>query len=87
MQGANISANYADRASAAREAGCDFALICNNRAGVIQAIDQLPHAQHQIPQEKWGRMAGDFSRRANKEMQLKSARELLETYFQPASTN
>lgn len=54
MQGANISANYADRVAAARAAGCDFALLCNNRNGVIQALDSLPYAMHLIDKEKWG---------------------------------
>lgn len=53
MQGANISANYADRVLAAREAGCDFVLLCNNRKGVIEVLDTLPHAAHQLGKEKW----------------------------------
>ncbi len=41
MAGANISLNYGDRVTASREAGCDFALLCNNPQGVAQALDQL----------------------------------------------
>jgi beta-N-acetylhexosaminidase len=61
MQGANISTNYADRVMAAREAGCDFTLICNNRAGVIQALDTIPHAAHQLEENKWRVMQANFS--------------------------
>jgi beta-N-acetylhexosaminidase len=62
MEGANISSNYADRVLAAREAGCDLTLLCNNRKGVIQAIDSLDYQAHLINKEKWGVLAGDFSR-------------------------
>lgn len=62
MEGANISANYVDRVIAAREAGCDFTLFCNNRQGVINVLDHLPHASHQVDKEKWGKLQGDFSR-------------------------
>ena len=41
MEAANISTNYADRVSAAREAGCDFTLLCNNRKAVINVLDSL----------------------------------------------
>lgn len=61
MEGANISTNYADRVLAAREAGCDFALLCNNRAGVIQALDAVPEAKHQVEQDKWQALQSNFS--------------------------
>lgn len=62
MEGANISSNYAERVIASREAGCDFALLCNNRSGVIQALDHVPVKPHQVEQEKWGALSADFSR-------------------------
>jgi beta-N-acetylhexosaminidase len=62
MEGANISSNYADRVAAAREAGCDFALLCNNRQGAIQALDHLPISSHLVSKEKWGKLQGDFLR-------------------------
>lgn len=61
MEGANISAHYADRVVAAREAGCDFALLCNNRDGVIQVLDNLTYESHQLDQTKWGILQGQFS--------------------------
>lgn len=66
MEGANISANYADRVMAAREAGCDFTLLCNNRAGVIHALDNLPLVLNLVEKEKWSVLQGDFSH-ANKQ--------------------
>jgi len=62
MEGANISANYADRFLAAREAGCNFILLCNNRDGVIQVLDQVSYESHLILENKWRKLAGDFSR-------------------------
>ncbi len=54
MEGANISANYVDRVVATREAGCDFALLCNERVGVIQVLDSLAADKHQLAEAKWG---------------------------------
>jgi beta-N-acetylhexosaminidase len=62
MAGAAISINYADRVVAAREAGCDFALLCNNREGVVQTLDNVNYAAHQVDKTKWGALLGDFSR-------------------------
>jgi len=53
MEGANISAHYEDRVKAAHEAGCDIKLLCNHRAGVIQALDKLPHAPYQLEESRW----------------------------------
>lgn len=41
MAGAAASGNHADRARLALEADCDVALVCNDRAGTIQIIDDL----------------------------------------------
>jgi beta-N-acetylhexosaminidase len=62
MEGANISKHFSDRFQAARSAGCDFALICNHRAGVVQVLDEINSHAHQVEQEKWGALPGRFSR-------------------------
>lgn len=67
MEGANISANYTDRVIAAREAGCDFVMLCNNRQGVIEVLDHLPYATHQISKEKWRLLQGNFSKQPYQE--------------------
>ena len=77
MQGANISADYADRVLAAREAGCDFALLCNNRAGTIQALDRIPYAAHQLPENKWRVMQANFSLQNNLDERTLKAQKFL----------
>lgn len=61
MQGANISTNYVDRVKVAKEAGCDFVLLCNNRKGVIEVLDDLPCDSYMISREKWKPLQADFS--------------------------
>lgn len=39
MQGATTAGGYAERCEAAHEAGCDMLLVCNDRPGLITAID------------------------------------------------
>lgn len=39
MEGAAVVGGYIERAEAAQQAGCDMLLACNNRAGVIDVID------------------------------------------------
>ncbi len=41
MKGAEFAGDYVSRAQSALDAGCDVALICNNRLGAIQILDQL----------------------------------------------
>lgn len=62
MEGANISTYYPDRVVAAREAGCDFALLCNNRQGVIASLDNVDAAQHQVSMEKFNLVRARFDR-------------------------
>ena len=60
MEGANISTHYGDRVLAAREAGCDFTLLCNNRSGVIQTLDVVPHDKNLVDYDKWVVLQGEF---------------------------
>lgn len=53
MQGASISAYAPDRFLAAKAAGCDLALYCNDRPAVIQVLDRVPHATYQLPESTW----------------------------------
>lgn len=53
MQGANISSDASDRFFAAKEAGCDLILYCNDRAAVLRILDQAVHAKFQLPEVIW----------------------------------
>ncbi|MDO6707044.1 beta-N-acetylhexosaminidase [Photobacterium sp. 1_MG-2023] len=45
MKGADVLGSYSDRAKASLQAGCDMVMLCNNRAGAIQALEALPQTQ------------------------------------------
>lgn len=69
MEGANISSNYTDRVIAAKEAGCDFTLLCNNPSAMIQVLDTLPVSKYQIDRDKWGLLQKDNSNKINESYQ------------------
>ena len=60
MEGAQSAGTYANRATTALNAGCDMILICNNRAGAIDILDNVPHG-YQLSNEKFQRLQGKFS--------------------------
>lgn len=41
MKGAEVAGDHGERVKAALAAGCDMALVCNERDGAIQALDRL----------------------------------------------
>jgi beta-N-acetylhexosaminidase len=61
MEGAKIAGGFPDRVEAALEAGCDMALICNNRASVIKTVDGLPADKYFVDPQRFARVQGNFS--------------------------
>jgi len=59
MEGASVAGeHYTDRARAALEAGCDMALVCNNREGAIEIIDNLGEWDNPVSHLRLARMHG-----------------------------
>lgn len=49
MQAATVAGNASDRATAALDAGCDMALVCNSRSSAVDVLDNLPTEFHRDP--------------------------------------
>lgn len=63
MHGASVVGDCTTRVMESREAGCDFALLCNNREGVIHALDHLPEAKHQVSEACWRALREKYTHR------------------------
>jgi len=60
MKGADVVGDYATRAAQAFDAGCEMALICNNRAGAIHILDNLSQ-RYFVDHGKFKLLQGKFS--------------------------
>ena len=59
MKGASIAGDhYADRAEMALTAGCDVALVCNNRQGALNVLDNLNGHDDPVSHLRLARMHG-----------------------------
>ena len=58
MAAADTAGDYPDRASAALDAGCDMVLVCNNRDGAVQVLDELSNHEDPTSQMRLVRMHG-----------------------------
>ncbi len=58
MEGASVAGDYAARADAALEAGCDVLLICNNRPAVLQVLRHMHDRPNPVLYSRLARMHG-----------------------------
>lgn len=58
MEGASIAGGYPERAEAALSAGCDVAVICNNRAATLEILDGLKGHNDALLHARLARMHG-----------------------------
>ena len=72
MAGATVVGNMLRRAELALEAGCDVLPVCNNRAGVVELIDQLRYEGNPASQARLVRLHGKAA--PEREALLASAR-------------
>lgn len=59
MKAAHVAGGVDARVVAAIEAGCDMALVCNNRQAALIAIEAVKHLPEQ-PQHRFNRMKGNI---------------------------
>lgn len=90
MEGAKAMGNHADRTLASLNAGVDMALICNNRAGAIEALDLLPEIQTEKPKQLFHKNKIDYAdliksaqwqRYHNEMMRVNDAWHTQKTYY------
>lgn len=58
MAAAAAGGGYGERARAALDAGCDMALVCNNRPGAIEVVEDLADIHEPVAQLRLLRMHG-----------------------------
>jgi beta-N-acetylhexosaminidase len=59
MHGASVAGErYSERAKAAIQAGCDMILVCNNRAGAIEVLDNFQYPDNPVTHLRIARMHG-----------------------------
>jgi beta-N-acetylhexosaminidase len=75
MEGGKIAGDHPQRVEAALKAGCDMALLCNNRAAFIKTLDTINTEKYKLDASKVAPLRGHFSLIPPALMNSKSWRE------------
>lgn len=70
MKGAESAGSFVERAKLALDAGCDMVLVCNNRQGVVDILEQLVVADRH---ESDARLRAMAARKTVSDQQIKSS--------------
>lgn len=58
MEGATVAGSFTQRAEAAVKAGCDMILVCNDRAGAVEVVENLTIFPDKKSEQRLERMRG-----------------------------
>ncbi len=61
MEGGKIAGDHPQRVAAALTAGCDFALLCNNRDAFVKTLDNINLDKYKLTEDKVAPLRGNFS--------------------------
>ncbi|SMB84883.1 beta-N-acetylhexosaminidase [Pasteurella testudinis DSM 23072] len=75
MKGAGFMGNFVERCQASLQAGCDLLLLCNEREGVVEVLDNLQHRPSAESQVRLNRL---FKRKTVEWNSLQSTSRWLE---------
>ena len=66
MAAAGMAGSFTDRANVAMNAGCDMVLVCNNRPGAVEVLDNFEWQASEESSNRLAKMKGDLKQSLDK---------------------